>query len=266
MTLAASPKASTAECQPAQKLYFSSEKPQVPQDRKVTYSRIVVDIRPEKKETHRTRLIVGGNLIEYPGDVSTPTADLTTTKVLLNSTLSTSGARFMTTDIKKIDLITPLDRFEYMRLSLALLPDEIVSQYNLLDIAIDGYVYLEICKGMYGLPQAGILASKRLTKHLATFGYYPTDQTPGLWRHKTHPIAFSLVVDDFGVKYVGRQNAEHLVAALKALYPVTTDWNGQLYCGLALQWDYATRTVDYSMPGYITAALHKFQHPTPLRP
>jgi hypothetical protein len=153
-----------------------------------------------------------------------------------------------------------------MRLSLALLPDEIVSQYNLLDIAIDGYVYLEIRKGMYGLPQAGILASKRLTTHLATFGYYPTNQTPGLWRHKTRPVTFSLVVDDFGVKYVGRQHAEHLVAALKALYPVTTDWNGQLYCGLTLKWDYAARTVDLSMPGYIPAALHKFQHPTPLRP
>ncbi len=68
------------------------------------------------------------------------------------------------------------------------------------------------------------------------------------------------------MKYVRRQHAEHLVAALKALYPVTTDWNGQLYCGLTLQWDYAARTVDLSMPGYIPAALHKFQHPTPLRP
>jgi hypothetical protein len=115
-------------------------------------------------------------------------------------------------------LNTLLDRFEYMRLSLALLPDEIVSQYNLLDIAIDGYVYLEIRKGMYGLPQAVILASKRLTKHLVTFGYYRTDQTPGLWLHKTRPITFSLVVDDFGVKYVGRQHTEHLVAALKSLF------------------------------------------------
>jgi hypothetical protein len=195
------------------------------------------------------------NLIDYPGDVSTPTADLTTTKVLLTSTVSTPGARFMTTDIKNFYLNTPLDRFEYMRLSMALLPNEIIRQYNLHDIAHDGYVYLKLRKGMYGLPQAGILASKRLTKHLATFGYYPTNQTPGLWRHKTRPVTFSLVVDNFGVKYIGRRHAEHLVAALEALYPVITDCHGQLYCGLTLHCDYAAGTIDLSMPGYIPAAL-----------
>jgi hypothetical protein len=121
-----------------------------------------------------------------------------------------------------------------MHLSMALLPDGIIRQCNLHNIAHDGYVYLELRKGMYGLPQAGILASKRLTKHLATFGYYPTKQTPDLWRHKTRPVTFSLVADDFGVKYVGRRHAEHLVTALEALYPVTTDRHGQLYCGLTL--------------------------------
>lgn len=71
------------------KTVFFINKLQVPKGRKATYGRIIVGICPEKKETHRTRLTVGGNLINYPGDVSTPTADLTTTKVLLNSTLST---------------------------------------------------------------------------------------------------------------------------------------------------------------------------------
>jgi hypothetical protein len=82
------------------KTVFFIKRSQMPNGRKVTYGRIVVSIRPEKKETHRTQLTVGGNLIDYPGDVSTPTADLTTTKVLLNSTVSTPGARFMTTNKK----------------------------------------------------------------------------------------------------------------------------------------------------------------------
>jgi hypothetical protein len=56
------------------------------------------------------------------------------------------------------------------------------------------------------------------------------------------------------------------VAALEALYPIMTDWTGKLYCGLSLHWDYVDRTVDLSMPGYIPAGLHKFQHPDPLRP
>lgn len=122
--------------------------------------------------------------------------------------------------------------------------------------------FVKACvQGIYGLPQAGTLSSKRLTKHFATFGYYPTDQTPGLWRHKTSPITCFHVINDFGVKYVGRQHAEHLVAAIEALYLVTTNWKGQFYYGLTLRWDYAAQTVDLSMPGYIPAALHTFQHP-----
>ena len=54
---------------------------------------------------------------------------------------------------------------------------------------------------MPGLKQAGIIVNKRLTKHLQKFGYETVVHTPSLWRHKTIPITFTLVVDDFGVKY-----------------------------------------------------------------
>ena len=57
-----------------------------------------------------------------------------------------------------------------MRLALNVLPEEIILQYNLQDIAKDGYVYLEICKGMYGLPQDGMLAKNHITKRLTTYG------------------------------------------------------------------------------------------------
>ena len=89
-----------------------------------------------------------------------------------------------------------------MRISLNLLPEEIILQYNLRDIAKDGYAYLEIFKVMYGLPQAGILSNNLLTKHFSTYGYIPTVHTIGLWRQQMHPIYFTIVVDDFGVKYV----------------------------------------------------------------
>jgi hypothetical protein len=81
--------------------------------------------------------------------------------------------------------------------------------------------------------------------------------TQGLWTHDTRPISFSLVVDDFGVKYVGREHAEHLMACIKKNYNISSDWNGTAYCGLTLEWEYKNRTVDLSMPGYIKAALHK---------
>jgi hypothetical protein len=99
-----------------------------------------------------------------------------------------------------------------------------MKHYNLAALAKNGYVFVEIRKGMYGLPQAGILATnERLVKHLAPFGYHPTPHTPGLFTHKTRPISFTLVVDDFGIKYVGRKHAEHHIAAIKSLYTVTTN-------------------------------------------
>jgi hypothetical protein len=119
---------------------------------------------------------------------------------------------------------------------------------------------------MYGLPQAGILANELLQRNLTKDGYRPTTHIHGLWTHDTRPISFSLVVDDFGVKYVGREHAEHLMECIKKNYNISSDWNGSAYCGLTLDWDYKNRTVDLSMPGYIKAALHKYQHPAPARP
>jgi hypothetical protein len=66
--------------------------------------------------------------------------------------------------------------------------------------------------------------------------------------------------------YVGREYTEHLTAALEENYEISTDWDGALYCGIKLAWDYTARTVDLSMPGYITTVLHRFQHPHPTRP
>jgi hypothetical protein len=116
------------------------------------------------------------------------------------------------------------------------------------------------------LPQAGILNNELLQRNLAKDGNRPTQHTHGLWIYDTRPISFSLVVDDFGVKYVGREHAEHLMACIRKKYNISSDWNGGAYCGLTLDWDYKKFTVDLSMPGYIKASLHKYQYPAPARP
>ena len=90
----------------------------------------------------------------------------------------------------------------------------------------DGYVYVEIQKGMYGLPQAGILAQELLEKRLNAHGYSQSRAVPGLWTHETRPILFTLVVDDFGVKYVGKEHALHLINILKQHYEISEDWSG----------------------------------------
>jgi hypothetical protein len=73
---------------------------------------------------------------------------------------------------------------------------------------------MEIRKGMYGLKQAGLLANQLLQKRLKPFGYYLAKRTPGLGLHNTKPTAFSLVVDDFSVKYITTADAHHLRNAL----------------------------------------------------
>jgi hypothetical protein len=91
---------------------------------------------------------------------------------------------------------------------------------------------------MYGLPQAGILTNQLIAPCLAIHGYHQTKFTPGLWRHVTRPIQFNLVVDDFGVQYVGKEYDQHLIDALETDYTISKDWTGGLYCGIALKWDY----------------------------
>jgi hypothetical protein len=73
--------------------------------------------------------------------------------------------------------------------------------------------------------------------------------------HKTNGVVFTLVVDNFGVKYMGRENAEHLMDLLRKIYSITADWTGSKYIGLTLNWDYKARTCDLSMPDYIDKAL-----------
>jgi hypothetical protein len=70
---------------------------------------------------------------------------------------------------------------------------------------------------------------------LAPHGYYEVTKTPGLWKHITRPITFTLVVDDFGIKSVGDEHAKHLIETLQRYYTVETDWTGSLYCGIKLE-------------------------------
>ena len=173
----------------------------------------------------------------------------------------------MTMDIKDFYLNTPIARYEYMRLRIADMPDDAIKHYNLRDKATpDGYIYCEIQKGMYGLPQAGIIAQQLLKERLKKHGYRQSQTTPGLWKHDTHPISFSHVVDDFGVKYVGEENAQHLLDTVQQYYKCSCDWKGERYCGLTIKWDYNRRKVHLSMPGYLPKALTRFKHTIPSKP
>jgi hypothetical protein len=162
-------------------IYFShSNICKIPQDQTVTYTRIVIDHHPQKEDPNHVRITVGGNLINYLFELTTRTANMVSSKILWNSVISTKDAHFAGANIKNMYPETPLDWGEYMKMPIALFPTDIIEHYRLNEKALGGYVYMEIQKGMYGLPQAGILANKLLKKRLACHGYFEQPHTPGL--------------------------------------------------------------------------------------
>ena len=121
--------------------------------------------------------MVGGDRFHYDGYVAAYTAEMSTVKILLQSVVS-DDANFMTLDIKDFYLNSPLTRPEYIKIQVSSIPHEIMDKFGLLQYARNGVVLFEITKGMYGLPQAGLLAQLRLVEHLSARGFLPCPNTP----------------------------------------------------------------------------------------
>ncbi len=218
---------------------FFIPKDKVPRARAkdIKYSLITCLIRPEKTdEPNRTRLVAGGDRVHYPFDAGTPTTDLLTIKLLITRVISTPEARFFTMDIKNFYLCTPMRKCEYMQLKLSNMPGNVIAHYHLLDIATpNGYVYCKIRQGMYGLPQARIIAQELLAKRLKEHGYTQSETAPGLMTHEWHPITFFFIVDDFGVKYIGEEHAQHLLQMVQKYYMCLFKKEGERYCRLTIR-------------------------------
>jgi hypothetical protein len=238
---------------------------EIPKHKKPTNVNVVCADRPEKSNARRVRWTAGGDRINYPGNKTTKTAEMTTAKLMFNSVISTPGARFMGIDLKYFYLCSNLPEYEYVQIPIHLIPDAIMTLYALQDKVSNGYVYTEVRKGMYRLPQAGRLANEKLRTFLKPHGYVPCNVTPGLWKCLHNNLMFTLVVDDFGVRYTKRSDVEELLTILKLENKLTTDWAGTRYIGLTLDWDYDNGHVDISMPGYISRSLLRFAHQPPRR-
>ena len=159
-------------------------------------------MKPEKEEKERTRLAVGGNLLDFTGNINAPTASVTTEKCVFNSVVSNPGARCLLADIKHFYLNNILPDPEFIRILLKIIPQEIIDSYDLNALVYNqGWIYMRIEKGMYGMKQAGIIANQELVKNMTPFGYHPVKHTPGLWVHNNKKTLFSLVVNDFCVQY-----------------------------------------------------------------
>ena len=169
-----------------------------------------------------------------PFDVSTTTGSLELVKLMINSVISRQNTQFAAFDIKNFYLDTPMDNPEYVRLKLEDIPKEFIEEYHLLDNERHGWVYFEIVRGCYGLPQSVKLANDLLRTILEDAQYYETATTPGLWRHKWRSIQFVLIVDDFRIEYVRKQDADHLASVLKKHHDIYQDWEGKKFAGIDL--------------------------------
>ena len=211
------------------------------------------------EKTFRVRGTVGGDRIQYHGEVTARTAELESVKILLNSVVSTPGAQWMTIDIKDYYLGTPMDRSEWMRVPVKFLPIATITKHKLHQFINNGQMLCEIAKGMYGLPQAGILAQKQLLTRLAAAGYTQDELVPCVINHKNNGITFTLVVDDFGIKFTNSEGAEHLISTLQRHYEIKVNRTGSKYLGMKIAIDYDTRVCAMSIPGYIEKVIIQFR-------
>ena len=74
--------------------------------------------------------------------------------------------------------------------------------------------------------------------------------TPGLWFHKKRRISFTLVVDDFQIKYIDKKDVKRLLAAVKERYSVKVDWTMSKYVEMNLEYNYNKEQVILSMKRY----------------
>ena len=162
-----------------------------------------------------------------------------------------------------------MDRSEYARIKLSVIPQDMFDEYNLLDYEHKGWIYFEKVCGCYGLTQSVRLSNDLLCKRINKEGYFELSTTPGLWRQKRRPIQFMLIVDSFGVEYVGRKHTQHLAIVLKKYHEISEDWESKTFAGINLIWDYtqthSVRTCRLSMKRYIAKLLFKVGHKLPVK-
>eukprot|EP00536_Pseudo-nitzschia_multiseries_P000416 jgi/Psemu1/915/gm1.915_g len=150
------------------------------------------------------------------------------------SVMSTPGAKYCTGDISNMYLCSTPDKPEFVKFRWDIIPPRIRVAYKLEGLKQGDYVYARIKKAWYGLKQSGKIAHDDLVAHLQLYGYRKAPHTEGLFLHDERDISFTLVVDDFGIKYTLQEDVDHLVEAVGAKYTFKADWTGQQYVGVHL--------------------------------
>ena len=157
-----------------------------------------------------------------------------------------------------------------MRIKIEDIPQEFIQEYNLLPMVNNGWIYFEIFRGCYGLPQSGMLANNLLRTRLNKKGYLRATTTPVLWKHQWRPIQLCLIVDNFGIEYVGERHISHLRDVLKQHYEVIEYWTSTKFGGINIKLKYAPKHAEQTcrlcIKYYIKDLLLRFGHTPPPKP
>ena len=212
-------------------------------------------------------MISVGDHLDWPYEVISPAILISNANLHINSSIPDAhlGAHYLGIDISNFYFSIDMPYHQYMWVHPFKITKEIWDKYNI-NIAPVCFVYLDIRKGMYGFKEASVLVFNKLVRDLFLHVYKPMPNTIGLWIHKTRKTTFVLYVDNFGVWYFSKDDAHHLIDALQEKYKITLNWEGSLYCGMDLKWNYSKVWVNIHMPGYVIWSLTKSNHPDPEKP
>ena len=157
-------------------------------------------------------------------------------------------------------LMSDLVDSENVKFNCNLISQRIINHYKLDTVVDNRFVYAKINKAWYRLKQSGKIAHDDLVKHLNKHDYVQADHTDGSFVHKLRDISFTLVVDNFGMKYTNKDDVNHLISIIRSKYKSKVDFDAKQYIGIHLKWDYIKRQVICFMDGYVRNALEKLKH------
>ena len=157
-------------------------------------------------------------------------------------------------------LMSLLPEAKYVQFWYNLIPPCIIKYYNLDTLIVDGYVYAQINRAWYGLKKGGKIAHDNLFQHLKQHGCVCAGVTDGLFKHVTQDISFTLVVEDFGIKYTREADVQHLIKIMRKKYTFKVDFKAQQYIGIHLDWNSDKQELKCSMKGYVEQVLTKLEH------
>lgn len=141
--------------------------------------------------------------------------------------MSRPNARYCTDDISNMYLMSDLVNPKYVKFKVDMIPQQIFKYCKLNKLIHNGYIYAKINKARYGLEQSGKIADNDLVKYLQQHRYVQAKHTNGYFSHNIQYITFTLIVDDFGIKYTDKQDCGHLIKIMRLKYKFKSDFEAK---------------------------------------